>query len=109
MVKGNRNWYNIKYELADLIIPKLEAYRQGYINEGISIPNWLLNLEKESFSPKEEMELKRRWIAELDKMILAFKQISNYATLEDSKLGYDESVIQEGLDSFGKYFQHFWD
>jgi len=42
-------------------------------------------------------------------MITGFKQILNYKTQIEERIGYDEEEIQIGLDSFAKYFQHFWD
>lgn len=102
-------WYNLKYELAESIIPKLENYKKGYLKEGQCIANWVLEIKKESYSETEIQELQILWIEEIDKMLLAFRQILNYKTGDDENIGYDEDKIQKGLHSFGIYFQHLWD
>lgn len=102
-------WYNLKYDLAELIIPKLETYLTEYSKEGMSIPSWLLNTPKDKYSDSEIDKLITQWKLEIIHMIKAFKQILNYKTGEDENIGYDEIFIQEGLNKFAKHFQHFWD
>lgn len=109
MEKQNWEWYCLKYDLAESIIPKLERYKSSYMKEGLSIPTWLINEEKKSYSDKEIKELQKLWIEEIDSMIIGFKQILNYSTQTDKEMGYDEIKIQIALSKFAKYFQHFWD
>lgn len=103
------DWYESKYHLAEIIIPILEAYKKEYNLEGRSIPSWLLDKEKKTLTNHEIEKLQKHWNEELDKMILAFKQILNYKISFDSNLGYDENKIQDGLNLFSKYFMHLWD
>lgn len=42
-------------------------------------------------------------------MVYAFTGILNYKMQFDEQLGYDEKMIQEGLNKFSKYFLNFWD
>jgi len=100
-------WFNLKYDLAELIIPKLEQYKTGYLKEGMSIPSWLLSEKKESYSDIEIEELSKRWIMEIDKMIYGFKGVLDYKL--NYNIDYDEDKIQEGLNIFAKHFQDFWD
>lgn len=109
MEDNSWGWYSLKYDLAESILPKLENYKKGYLKEGMCIPDWVLKKKKETYSEKEIKELQILWIKEIDKMLLAFRQILNYKTGEDENIGYDEDQIQKGLDSFAKHFQHFWD
>ena len=102
-------WYNLKYQLAEFIIPKLEMYKTQYIKEGMCIPDWVIDKKQKTYSESEIQELNMKWHSELDHMILAFKQILNYNTGEDPKMGYDAEFIQDGLNKFAQYFQHFWD
>ena len=103
------DWYNLKYDLAELIIPKLETYLIEYSKGGMSIPSWLLNESKDKFSDSEIDQLVTQWKSEVNHMIEAFKQILNYKTDEDENMDYDEAFIQDGLNKFAKHFQHFWD
>ena len=109
MANETREWFDLKYDLAASIIPKLEGYKKGFIEEGVCIPDWLLDEKKSSYSEKEVNELNELWVKEIDKMLLGFKQILNYNTQRNKSIGYDEVVIQAGLDSFAKNFLHFWD
>ena len=95
-------WYDLTSELVEIIIPKLKAYKEGYIKEGMSIPNWLLEEKQDSYSQEEIEELRALWIEKLDIMITSFELINN----PDK---YDEKTIQKGLDLFGKHFLHLWD
>ena len=98
----------MKYELAELIIPRLENYKDNYNKKGVSIPTWVNDTDSFDFSENEINEMRSKWNSELDKMLTAFKLVLNYNTLENNR-GYDEKIVQEGLNSFAKYFQHFWD
>ena len=102
-------WYNLKYDLAETIIPKLETYLNEYSKGGMSIPSWLLSKSKDEFSDSEIDELVTKWKSEVNHMIDAFKQILNYKTGENENMNYDEDFIQDGLNKFAKHFQHFWD
>lgn len=109
MKKESWGWFDLKYDLAELIIPKLENYKKRYIDEGMSIPSWMLDEELDSYSKEQIQDLKEKWINELDNMLHSFNQILNYKLRKDSVIGFDEVAIQIGLNSFSKYFQHFWD
>jgi len=102
-------WFNLKYELAEMIVPKLETYQTEYSKKGMSIPNWLLNEPKSEYSDSEIKELQTKWESELIHMTMAFKQILNFKTGKDQTMNYDEEFIQKGLNKFAKHFQHFWD
>lgn len=102
-------WYNLKYDLAEVIIPKLESYLGGYLNTGVALPVWILDEPRSEFSDSEEYKLRAKWLDEVRHMISAFKQILNYKTDEDENMPYDEEFIQDGLNKFAKYFLHFWD
>ncbi len=102
-------WYNLKYDLAKSIIPKLETYLIEYSKGGMSIPSWVSNESKDNYSDYEINDLVTQWKSEVNHMIEAFKQILAYKTDEDEDINYDENSIQEGLDKFAKHFQHFWD
>lgn len=104
-------WYEVKYEMAEFILQKLSQYKENYNEEGMSLPTWMLqnSKKKKEYSDKEEIELKQKWNKEIDKMINAFNQILNYTLLFDEELIYDEKKIQEGLNSFSKYYLHLWD
>jgi len=64
--------------------------------------------KKESYSEQDEIELKKGWNKELDKMIDALNQILNYILLFDKQLVYDEEKIQDELNKFSKYYLNFW-
>ena len=102
-------WYELKYDLAETILPKLERYKTKYAKEGVSAPTWLTGQPLEALSEQEITGLQQSWKEELQHMVNAFRQILNHKTSEDQSIGYDEQYIQEGLDKFSKYFQHFWD
>jgi len=102
-------WYNLKYDLSESIIPKLETYLVEYSKGGMSIPIWLLNEPKNEYSDTDINNLVTLWKSEINHMLQAFKQILNYKTGEDDNMDYDEIFIQEGLNKFAKHFQHFWD
>ena len=106
---GSWGWYDLKYELAELIIPKLEVYLTEYSKGGMSIPTCLLDAPQDEFSDSEIDKLVTLWKSELNHMIGAFKQILNYKTAEDEKIDYDEAYIQDGLNKFAKYFQDLLD
>ena len=111
MKKESEAWgqYNLKYDLAEIIIPKLETYLIEYSKGGTSLPTWLLKEPKDSYSDLETVRLITQWKSEVNHMIQAFKQILNYKTNENENMGYDETYIQEGLSKFARHFQHFWD
>lgn len=98
-------WYDTKYALAETILPLLIRYKDNYSTDGVALPNWL-----ENKSTNEDV-LIGEWIVELNKMINAFEMILAYRNENqniENQLEY-ENVIQHGLESFAKYFQHFWD
>ncbi len=104
------SWGDLKYDLAETIIPKLENYLNEYSSKGFSIPTWLLKDQKEHYSDSEINELVSQWKSEVKHMIDAFKQILyNGPGGEFEDMEYDEKYIQEGLDKFAKYFLHLWD
>ena len=98
-------WYQLKNDLAELIIPKLEAYRKGYNEDGMCIASWVLsdNEKKEHYTEEDQNRLKKIWLGEIDHMLMAFRGILDY------ELGLDDEYIQQGIDKFAKHFQHFWD
>ncbi len=102
-------WYQLKYGIAEFLVPKLEEYKARYAEEGVSIPTWLALDAKDSYSDVENNDLRDAWLMELNKMILAFKMVLNSSTGEDPALGYDEDIIQLGVESFSKHYQHLWD
>ncbi len=102
-------WYNLKYDLAESIIPKLETYLIEYSKGGMSIPSWLLNEPKDEYSDFETDKLVHQWKSEVNHMIEAFKQVLNYKTGDYENIDYNETFIQDGLNKFAKHFQHFWD
>ncbi|AUC13852.1 hypothetical protein BTO06_01205 [Tenacibaculum sp. SZ-18] len=104
-------WYEVKYEMAEFILSRLEDYKENYNIRGYSLPDWILDVseKKDSYSDKDELELKHAWNKELDKMIDAFKQLLNYTLQFDKELEYNEEKIQEGLNKFSKYYLHLWD
>ncbi len=109
--KNKWSWYETKYEMAEFILKRLENYKENYNKNGYSLPEWILENsdKKESYSEQDEIELKKGWNKELDKMIDTFRQILNYTLQFDEQLKYDEKKIQEGLNKFSKYYLHFWD
>lgn len=102
-------WYQLKYGIAELLIPKLEEYKTNFAIQGVCIPTWLTLDAKDTYSDQEVNELRTTWLAEIDKMILSFRMVLNYSTGEDPALGYDEETIQEGVESFARHYQHLWD
>ena len=97
-------WYDLKCDLAEIIIPKLENYKKEYNQKGMSIPTWVLeDRNRSDFTEEELVELNKKWNLELDYMILAFKKVI------DPELDDDPEFIQEGLNKFAKYFLDFWD
>lgn len=102
-------WYQLKYGIAEFLIPKLEEYKENFAEHGMCIPTWLTLDTKDIYSDDEVSELRAAWLAEIDKMIMSFRMVLNYNTGEEPALGYDEDTIQEGLDSFARHYQHLWD
>lgn len=97
------NWYNLKYEIADFLIPKLTNYKQKFADEGMCIPTWLE--EKEfgdgNLSDAEVHDLNQKWISILKEIILAFQLVQDGAV--------SDSRVTRGLNLFAKYYVHFWD
>ena len=103
------SWGNLKYDLAESIIPKLENYLVEYSKNGYSIPTWLENEQKEHYSDSEINDLTSKWKIEVKHMIDSFKLVLNPAIDQNGNMEYDENYIQDGLNKFAKYFQHLWD
>ena len=106
---SNYPWYNLKYSIAEFMIPKLEEYKREFIASGICIPTWVSTEFQEPYSDQDLKSLNDLWIAELDTMILAFKMVLNYHTDKDESIPYNEDRIQEGLNIFAKHYQRLWD
>jgi hypothetical protein len=102
-------WPDTKYALAEAILPLLIRYKEGYTSDGFSLPIWMDSSPKEAYAPEEEEQLKQKWMDMLDKMILGFQSVLAYREPEAYEAAYDESLIQEAVDAFAKYYQHFWD
>ncbi len=106
---GKWGWYDLKYEIAELLIPRLTQYKAKFLQEGVAIPNWVLSQEDKAYTPELSNKATQLWIEEIDKMILSFKLILHYRTRPEQMLEYDQAIVQAGLDAFAKYYLHFWD
>ncbi len=102
-------WYDLKYELAEIISTKLSDYKENFNKEGMSIPTWVdANNPKEKYTDEEVKELSKLWNNELDYMINSFKQILEYNSKQQTT-SFNESHVQDGLDKFSKHFLSLWD
>ncbi len=108
-ISEDHSWYNLKYSIAEFMIPKLEEYRCQFISSGVSIPNWVSEEFKEPYSDEDIETLNRLWVADLEKMIFSFKMVLNYNASNNESIPYNERKIQEGVELFAKYYQHLWD
>ena len=106
--KSEYPWYQLKYSIAEFMIPKLEEYKHNFIESGKSIPTWVGEISKEEYSEQEINLLTEEWLQKLDEMIISFKMVLNYATGDDSNIAYNEDTIQQGLDLFARYYQNLW-
>ena len=102
-------WYNLKYSIAEFLIPRLEEYKLKFIESGVSIPTWVSSDMKEPFSDEDIEKLNSIWISDLDLMIQSFKLVLNYKYNQDEIIPYDRRDIQKGIDLFARHYQHFWD
>lgn len=81
--------WNLDYQISDFILPRLQRFKeiaQAY-------PSCFDSIEQ--------------WHEQLDKMILAFKMMTD----EDNDFQFDEQaeeIIQEGLAAFTKYYRGLW-
>ncbi len=110
-VDSENNWYDAKSEISEFLILKLTNYKNGYNKDGYAIPNWVSDDRINNIEyTKEEIEsLKLIWNDELDKMINSFTQILKSSVRKEDNKENSEEYVQEGLNSFAKYFQHLWD
>lgn len=103
------SWYNLKYSIAEFMIPKLEEYKFNFIESGVAIPTWVSDDFKEPYSDEDIENLNKIWISDLDKMIHSFKLVLNCDVTEYNYIPSDECSIQEGIDLFARYYKHLWD
>ena len=88
----NSELWNLEFTIAKFVYPRLKEFRK--INNG-----YPSNLSE------------KKWNEILDKMILAFKNISKdkvQETYDLKKLKKIHKETQKGLELFGKYFMHLW-
>lgn len=102
-------WYNLKYSIAEFMIPKLEEYKHQFISSGACIPNWVSDEFREPYSDSDVETLNKLWVSDLEKMIRSFKMVLNQNTDENESILYNESEIQKGIALFAKYYQNLWD
>jgi hypothetical protein len=91
--------YNADITLARIILPMLKAFKKK--NSGC--PGEFLANTSNPPTETEESEAFAKWNACLNKMIFAFKQISNGNTVDKNS-----EKVQEGLNLFAKYYLHLW-
>ncbi len=102
-------WYQLKYSIAEFMIPKLEDYKNNYQKTGMSIPSLIEKDESRDFSDEKITRLRKDWLSKLEVMIVSFKMVLNYNAGDNPDIPYDEDLIQEGLELFAKYYQDLWD
>jgi hypothetical protein len=111
------NWekWDLKYSIAEFVVPRLEAYKKEVENDNImSIPLWIEDhnlpfiLDQNKEYSKEEISLiNKEWAIILQKMICSFKSLlipNNEITFEES-----QKIQNEGIQLFSKYYFNLWD
>jgi hypothetical protein len=111
------NWekWDLKYSIAEFIVPRLEAYKNEVENNNImSIPLWIEdhNLpfvlkQNTEFSQEEINLINKAWADILKKILFAFKSLLD----PKSELSSEElqKMQNEGMQLFAKYYFNLWD
>lgn len=97
-VNSKETW-NLDITFAKYIIPRLKKFKK--LNNG--------------YPGREEMDTPEKWDEALDKMIQAFEYVVNEFDWwkDNPKYNFDEgkrrqTVINEGLQLFAKYYMNLW-
>ncbi|MBB6369655.1 hypothetical protein [Chryseobacterium shigense] len=111
------NWekWDLKYSIAEFIVPRLEAYKNEVENDNImSIPLWIEDhslpfiLDQNRGYSKEEVSLiNKEWTIILQKMIFSFKSL----LISQNEINFEELRRRqnEGMQLFAKYYLNLWD
>ncbi|OCA67919.1 hypothetical protein BBI01_20730 [Chryseobacterium artocarpi] len=111
------NWekWDLKYSIAEFVVPRLEAYKKEVENDNImSIPLWIEDhnlpfiLDQNREYLKEEISLiNKEWASILQKMISSFTTL---LTAND-EISFEElqKIQNEGMQLFAKYYFNLWD
>lgn len=96
-------WYNLKHEIAQFLVPRLKVYKESFESDGVAIPTWVSEsqINVEELSETQVEALNREWLDKLEEMILAFELVMSGDALNPK--------LQSGLNTFAKYYQHLWD
>ncbi|PKF73283.1 hypothetical protein [Chryseobacterium sp. PMSZPI] len=108
------NW-DLKYSIAEFIVPRLEAYKNEVENNNImSIPLWIeehnlpftLDHNKE-YSEEEISLINKEWAIILHKIIFSFKSL----LIPQNEINFEElqKIQNEGMQLFAKYYFNLWD
>ena len=111
------NWekWDLKYSIAEFIIPRLEAYKNAVENDNImSIPIWIedhnlpfiLDHNKE-YSEEEISLINKEWAKILQKILFSFKSL----LIPNNEMNFEElqKKQHEGMQLFAKYYFNLWD
>ncbi|MBP2619730.1 hypothetical protein [Chryseobacterium jejuense] len=107
--------WDLKYSIAEFIVPKLEAYKSEVENDNImSIPLWIeeynlpFTLDQNIEYSEEEISLiNKEWVIILEKIIFSFKSL----LIPPNEMDFDElqKIQNEGMLLFAKYYFNLWD
>ncbi len=111
------NWekWNLKYSIAEFIVPRLEAYKNEVENNNIiSIPLWIedhnlpfiLDQNKE-YSQEEIILINKAWARILERILFSFKSLLDHQN--DIKFNELQKMQYEGMQLFAKYYFNLWD
>lgn len=111
------NWekWDLKYSIAEFVLPRLETYKKEVENDNImSIPLWIEDhnlpfiLDQNREYSKEEISLINKECANiLQKMISSFKTL----LIPNNEISFEElqNIQNEGMQLFAKYYFNLWD
>lgn len=112
-----RNWekWDLKYSIAEFIVPRIEAYKNEVENNNIiSIPLWIedhnlpfiLDQNKE-YSEEEINLINIEWAKILQKILFSFKSLLE----PQNEINFEEleKMQKEGMRLFAKYYFNLWD
>ncbi|MGE8525348.1 hypothetical protein [Chryseobacterium rhizosphaerae] len=107
--------WDLKYSIAEFIVPRLEEYKNEVENDNImSIPLWIEehNLpftltQNREYSEEEIILINKEWAIILQKIIFSFKSL----LISKNEMKFEELQKRqnEGMQLFAKYYFNLWD
>ncbi len=107
--------WDLKYSIAEFIVPRLEAYKSEVENDNIMcIPLWIEdhNLpfildQNREYSDEELSLINKEWALILQKIIFSFKSL----LMPQNEMNFEELKKRqnEGMQLFAKYYFNLWD